>query len=598
MLRLLRQKNAHYSLQKSLNNNSKVISLFSTKVSSNDVDHEQIKKLQTQSMIHEISEMQLNASKEVVPWFLNNMPKAYFRHVPDEARTKHLMAISALKQMGSEEVNLQIESTNDHGRADVTVISKTKSNHQEGLVEQIMTTVGPPNHILSRLGMFNSKDENIHLNIFTYESEEHQQLTATLEDGKVIMSWGDDIIAGKRPQPTVTGGVKKDFFTTDAWKNYFSKCTPAYVTQANPEHFIIQRHLFEQVKGTHSTIIDASDYYGEKLPQERPTPKWLCVASGNIDPESLLKTCTRIINSSGMELFRAHMDTVDGVPPFNTQQDYVTMLRLLVTPKRDGRTFESHPELLVDLISDLKRAKWLDDKVIDLGLVQHPSIGLDRAEVIWALCTMLHGPMVKDRNGTHFASSKSIVDMLSSTGVWIEYAEKIADLFLDKFRPDSPISEAEYNQREADLFASINSLNSTPAKLVLNNMLNAVKSTLRTNFFKDGRYALSLRLDPTIVMTDDEINKENKEIPFGTVFVFGRFFSAFHNRFRDIARGGMRLVTPSSVDQHALESARHFDEVYGLSFAQQLKNKDIPEGGSKAVVLIDSPSVPADQKNL
>ena len=30
-----------------------------------------------------------------------------------------------------------------------------------------------------------------------------------------------------------------------------------------------------------------------------------------------------------------------------------------------------------------------------------------------------------------------------------------------------------------------------------------------------------------------------------------------------------------------------FDECYGLAYAQQLKNKDIPEGGSKAVVLVD-----------
>ncbi len=29
-----------------------------------------------------------------------------------------------------------------------------------------------------------------------------------------------------------------------------------------------------------------------------------------------------------------------------------------------------------------------------------------------------------------------------------------------------------------------------------------------------------------------------------------------------------------------------FDEVYGLSLAQQLKNKDIPEGGAKAVLLL------------
>jgi glutamate dehydrogenase len=59
-------------------------------------------------------------------------------------------------------------------------------------------------------------------------------------------------------------------------------------------------------------------------------------------------------------------------------------------------------------------------------------------------------------------------------------------------------------------------------------------------------------------------------------------------RFRDISRGGLRLVAPANSEQLALESARQYDECYGLAFAQQLKNKDIPEGGSKAVCLIDA----------
>jgi len=50
----------------------------------------------------------------------------------------------------------------------------------------------------------------------------------------------------------------------------------------------------------------------------------------------------------------------------------------------------------------------------------------------------------------------------------------------------------------------------------------------------------------------------------------------------------MRLVTPPSPELYALESTRHYDECYGLAFAQQLKNKDIPEGGSKAVTLINT----------
>ena len=64
-------------------------------------------------------------------------------------------------------------------------------------------------------------------------------------------------------------------------------------------------------------------------------------------------------------------------------------------------------------------------------------------------------------------------------------------------------------------------------------------------------------------------------------------FDGYHVRFRDIARGGMRLVTPATSEQLALESGNQFDECYGLAYAQQLKNKDIPEGGSKGVALID-----------
>jgi len=69
--------------------------------------------------------------------------------------------------------------------------------------------------------------------------------------------------------------------------------------------------------------------------------------------------------------------------------------------------------------------------------------------------------------------------------------------------------------------------------------------------------------------------------------VHGDCFDGFHNRFQNIARGGLRLVTPPSHEQCLAESSRIYDEVYGLSFAQDLKNKDIPEGGSKAVCCVD-----------
>ena len=45
-------------------------------------------------------------------------------------------------------------------------------------------------------------------------------------------------------------------------------------------------------------------------------------------------------------------------------------------------------------------------------------------------------------------------------------------------------------------------------------------------------------------------------------------------------------VLPPSDEAHSAESRRHYMECFGLSWAQQLKNKDIPEGGSKAVCLV------------
>ena len=66
------------------------------------------------------------------------------------------------------------------------------------------------------------------------------------------------------------------------------------------------------------------------------------------------------------------------------------------------------------------------------------------------------------------------------------------------------------------------------------------------------------------------LEDESRALPYGILFVHGRRFNGFHVRFRDIARGGMRLVTPASAEQYSLESARQYDECYGLAYAQQV----------------------------
>jgi len=244
------------------------------------------------------------------------------------------------------------------------------------------------------------------------------------------------------------------------------------------------------------------------------------------------------------------------------------------------------------LLLDLKRCKWLDNETTDLGLKKHPELGLNKAEVITALVSMLHGPLHFE-SPRSFPSIKSIIQVLEGHQSHIDVAGSIAQMFLDRFNPhiqpsDPPI---DFKALTASISSRIKLVQSDTAVLVLHKMLKGVNAILRTNFYRDDRYALSLRLDPSIMSTGDIGTSPSHPLPFGIFFVHGRNFNAFHNRFRDIARGGLRIVTPSNSDQYALESTRQFDEVYGLSYAQQLKNKDIPEGGAKGVILVNTPNI-------
>src|SRR5690606_15318013 len=101
---------------------------------------------------------------------------------------------------------------------------------------------------------------------------------------------------------------------------------------------------------------------------------------------------------------------------------------------------------------------------------------------------------------------------------------------------------------------------------------------LKTNYFLVSKGALTFRVDPRV------LNKTfYPETPYGIFFMIGRNFRAFQVRYRDIARGGVRVVMPRTQADFDNALAGLFDEVNGLAYAQQLKNKDIPEGGSKCV---------------
>ncbi|KAL3229247.1 NAD-specific glutamate dehydrogenase [Nakaseomyces bracarensis] len=147
------------------------------------------------------------------------------------------------------------------------------------------------------------------------------------------------------------------------------------------------------------------------------------------------------------------------------------------------------------------------------------------------------------------------------------------------------------NDQEFESFLNKFIPNDSPDYLILQTLNLFNKSILKTNFFITRKVAISFRLKPELVMPKIEY----PETPYGLFFVVGNTFKGFHIRFRDVARGGIRIVCSRSQDIYESNSKTVIDENYQLASTQQKKNKDIPEGGSKGVILLNPGLVEHDQ---
>lgn len=123
---------------------------------------------------------------------------------------------------------------------------------------------------------------------------------------------------------------------------------------------------------------------------------------------------------------------------------------------------------------------------------------------------------------------------------------------------------------------------------ILSLAMNFIKYSLKTNFYRSNYTAHSFRLDPRYL---DQIpfdrSKKFPDLPFAIFFMKGKDFFGYHIRFKDLSRGGLRTVLPQQDEQVIAERNNVFNECYNLAWTQQKKNKDIPEGGSKAIIFVE-----------
>lgn len=496
----------------------------------------------TAGLVDELARSFRDTATNMVPWFVAQMPPMYFQDTDRATQLAHLRAIIAAKASG---LPIDLDLRSEDGRQLTLIRNANYPGVLAGLVARL-----PMDQALRAAKIHSSFDGALVLDTFVFGEPEP-------------FDRRDPRQAEKLTETIRYAAEHQLDWTVDQIEAYFAGCSAEYVLTCTPLRIAAHWRLFRVVSGTDSAVVELEA-------ESHPTMSRIVIAVENARTRTMLERTARILARHSVSIHRAYLDKVG-----NGQGDSVTFIGFVVQGA-DGNAISATSPAWLAIARDLRRVKWIDDRTLDI-FARKGGLSLDRIEAVVALTNLAHqvlaprSPFLWTRERVQSLAEESFVVSLM-----------IADLLVARFDPTAPMRDETFAAERARIRAEIERQPTELHRTALGQMLAGVEATLRTNYFLDGRFALALRLDPKFFASD-----ERPALPYATFFVHGRGFDGFHNRFQDIARGGLRVVRTSSPAQHAREAQRLFDEVFKLSWAQQLKNKDIPEGGAKAVILLE-----------
>lgn len=223
-------------------------------------------------------------------------------------------------------------------------------------------------------------------------------------------------------------------------------------------------------------------------------------------------------------------------------------------------------------------------RTLSSALMRTAHIPLETLPLFEAIATWIHVVLSPTTKG---AFSKDVIEEVLSSdpsflhAVWLD--------FQGKFSPSSAKTPVQQRSPPKDLDTIRTGVMARDqlVNLIFSQALAFIGSVLKTNFFAPHG-ALSFRLKGTFFQTlSPELKSCFADAPYALFFVHSSDCFGFHIRFTDLARGGLRTVFPSTKERAIFEAPLLLIECYQLALTQQKKNKDIPEGGAKAILWVN-----------
>jgi len=300
----------------------------------------------------------------------------------------------------------------------------------------------------------------------------------------------------------------------------------------------------------------------------------IVLAWRNVPKHDFLYRLAKVVRRHGLALKRMSASYAD---PYSKHSVLLMSLGL------DGESD------LDDFLQELVTVKYfpgqeaIETTFVDTGLVRGNIGNYLKTMVFFIHQVLLHAD-------PYFYSFSSIEEGLCRHP---ELTVMLTEVFEAKFHP-TKANLQKYDSLKEKLLSLVehidtgNDANDTRRKNILKQGLSFIEFCLKTNFYRKNKTAFSFRLDPRY-LDNVPFNRKEKfpELPYAIFLMKGLYYLGFHIRFRDLSRGGLRTVYPEKIEQLLAERNNTFSECYGLALTQQKKNKDIPEGGSKGVILLE-----------
>ena len=457
---------------------------------------------------------------------LRKLPPEYFRQIPREDHLQHFKALIAIKVC---DIRQEITIRHHNGRR-ITIVSH--QNHP-GLLARLIRGL-PQDLPLTGAKIFTSTDDDFIVDVFDFQNTESNNEVRSGTDFEKHKTVIESVSA-------MTGASVADV------KRFVNRYHQGHDILDSPEELSHQFVAFRETAHINDIVV-------------------LCGG----EREGLLKITVSAASSTTRSMFERAADFF-GHRNINIAKAICENVMYRETIPVALLTFDVQVEHPLDtdaLAAELKHFLRVDPEVISL-LADNDGFDLPTAELFCCLAKLT-------QHAISFCESIEIPAerVLRTMRKHDSLTRQLVDFFVSRFRKRT----GGASPPEETLFKSITD---PLERLTMRTLFRLVHQIERANLFVERKRCLAFRL-PGVAFE----NLDRGNTPFAIFYVYGNGFDGFHVRFRNVSRGGMRLVPTRNGSHYLFESNRVFDEAWRLATAQQLKNKDIAEGGSKAAVVV------------